>query len=178
MGVRGDRRAHVAGNVDFGHDGDMPLGSIGDNLAQIGLAVVERTVLLAVAFDSIAELAEMLELRAVLGRFLAPGTVLDELGHSGDVDAPALVFGEMPVQNVQLVVGHEIDHFLDRLLAEEVAAFVQKRSAPAVVGRVDDFDAGIGELAILDLAELPERLLGVEAAGLVRRSDGDTAGGD
>ena len=45
-----------------------------------------------------------------------------------DFDPPALIFGEVPMQRVQLVSGQQIDVMLDECLAEEVTALVEKQS--------------------------------------------------
>lgn len=40
FGVGGDGGDHVSWHIDFGHDGDMPIGSVSDNFAEVFLGVV------------------------------------------------------------------------------------------------------------------------------------------
>ena len=105
--------------------------------------------------------------------------VLDELGVLRDVEAPALVLGEMPVQHVHLVRRHLVHHPLHDFLAEEVAAVVEMRAAPLERRRVHDGRARNLQLAPAGgLRHLLQRLARVERARVVGRLDGDARGRD
>ena len=90
----------------------MPLGRIGDDLADVVLRVEPAVVPLPSPFGLQSE-----SIRRATSRFRELGILLD-------LDPPALVLGEMPVERVHLVDGQEVDRMLDEILAEEVAAFV------------------------------------------------------
>ena len=94
-----------------------------------------------------------------------------------DRRAPALVVGEMPVQDVHFVERHLVEkplHFLD---AEKVAAFVEEKPPPMVARRVAYLDGreGVAEPARRARVggELAERLDGVEEARGIARLDPD-----
>ena len=110
IGGQGPQR--MARHLDLGHDGHVPPGRISHDLADIVLGV-ETAVAFAVALG-----------------LIAPGADFRELGILLDLDPPALVFGEVPVQRVQLVGGQQVDAMFDERLAEEVPAFVQQQSPP------------------------------------------------
>ena len=118
----------MAGHLDFGHDGHVPPGRVGHDLADFVLRVET-----AVAF-------------AVARGLVAPGADFRELGILLDLDPPALVFGEVPVQRVQLMGGQQVDVVFDELLAEEVPAFVQQQAAPGEPRLV--FDPAAGKLPL------------------------------
>ena len=65
---------------------------------------------------------------AVPGRLLAPGPDFREPGILVDLDAPALVLGQVPVEHVLLVHRHQVDELHDLLLREEEAAAVEQRA--------------------------------------------------
>ena len=95
LGVGGDCGAGVAGNFDFGDDGDAEAVGIFHHFADVFLAVVE--------FD---RLAIFLLLVNPAGTFLAFAANFGESGVFFNLDAPALVIGEVPVQAVELVARH------------------------------------------------------------------------
>ena len=158
--------------LDLGDDCDVALRGVGDDLADIRLRVVVGTVFHAVELVGVL-LRSLRRPLAVADARGARGAVLDELGIAGDVKSPALVLGEVPVEAVEFVLRHQVEHLLDGLLAEEVAALVQVRAAPAVGGCVLDLHARPG-FAVL---QLRERHAGVEAPGRVRARHRDSVGG-
>src|SRR5262249_24949279 len=82
--------------------------------------------------------------RAVAIALVAPRADFRESWILLDLDPPALVLGEMPVQRVQLVDREQVDRMLDEFLAEEVPAFVKEQPTPCEAGFVFDRAAGDG----------------------------------
>lgn len=94
--IGGQRRQPVPGHLDFGNHLDMALCGVADDLADlllrvepaVGLAVVNALFVLVVASDE---------------RFRTPGPDLGEQRIFFDLDPPALIVGQMPVEFVDLV---------------------------------------------------------------------------
>ena len=61
---------------------------------------------------------------------LPPGAHLGQLRVLLDLDAPALVLGEVPVEDVELVQRHQVQVLEQELLGHEVAAHVEVAAAP------------------------------------------------
>src|SRR6185295_7223708 len=57
--------------------------------------------------------------------FFSPSSDFCEFRVRFDFNAPTLVVGEMPMQSVELVLGHHIDEMLCESLAKEVAGFIE-----------------------------------------------------
>ncbi len=76
---------------------------------------------------------------AVLGAG-APGADLGQAGVALDLDAPALVVGEVEVEDVQLVGGQQVQVAQDVVLGQEVPGDVEHHAAPAEAGFVLDDD--------------------------------------
>ena len=121
----------MPGQFDLRHDGDAALGSVGDYIAHFVLrvkpAMRHAVVLVPGSRDD-----SLLSLRADLGqaRMLL------------DFDAPALIFGQVPVEDVVFVKGQHIDEFLDEFDRKHVSADIKMHTAPAKGGAVVDDDAG------------------------------------
>ena len=67
------------------------------------------------------------------------------------------------MKDIELVIGHKVNHRLHRFFAEEMAAFIQKHAAPAERRRIRNLDARKCQQAVFVRRKLTERLLGVEA---------------
>src|SRR5439155_13798283 len=101
-----------------------------------------------------------------------------------DLDAPALVLGEMPVEDVELVEREEIEVFENELLRHEVAADIEMAPAPTEARTVFDLDGrdsprrSSDRRAAEDLGcqQLPQRLRAVADAGRFGRPDRDLVG--
>ena len=112
---------------------------------------------------------------------LPPRADFRELRIFLDLDAPAVVVHQVPVERVHLVQRHGVEQLLDLGLGEEVAAHVEHQPAPAEARIILDRNAGhapldAGDLLpLLDLRrqELPERLDALEHARRRRALDGD-----
>ena len=127
-------------------------------------------------FDDFREVFFGVEMRTVKLAFrIAPHRAhFREFRPALEVDAPALVFSQMPVQYVQLMVRHRVDHLLDRLLAEEVTPLVDKASAPFETRRIGDRAAGVVGCAVgRSFRMLRKRHPGIEFAACVMRRDFD-----
>ena len=135
FGVGGQRGYHVAGHVDFGHDLNVARGGVGHNLAQIGQRVVHAAAVFRVVEEPRVD--------AVVHKRTGAATAhRGELGIFGDLDAPALVVGQVPVQAVHLVEGEHVDDALHFVLVEEVAGYVEHVAAMAQQGFVVDVETG------------------------------------
>ena len=78
------------------------------------------------------------------------------------------------MEAVELVARHKVENRLDRLLAEEVAAFVEVNPAPAVARRILDLDdRNLDAVLPILRSQLLQRLKRVESAGVVGRDDLD-----
>ena len=114
--VGGDGGLAVAGHVDFGDDGDVPLGRVGDDLAEVVLGVV-------------AAVRQAVEHAVHAGDredgFAPPRADLGEPRVALDLDPPALVVGEVQVQDVELVRGQQVDEAQHVVLGHEVPGDVE-----------------------------------------------------
>ncbi len=154
LGIGRDRRGRVARDVDLRNDLDVALSRIRDHLADLVLRI-EAAVRALGAGDRIAA--------AIAGRNAAaadPGQLRVAL----DLHAPALVIGEMPMEGVELLLGHRIEDLLDLIQALEVAGRIEHQAAPAETGGI--VDAQRRELPLAATGEqLRERGRTVEQPG-------------
>ena len=168
LGIDRDDRVGMPRHFNLGHDRDVALRSVIENLADLRLRVEERAVGLAVVPPPAA---------APFPRRWAPGAVLRKIWIGVDLDAPALVVGEVPVQHVHFVERHLVEKALDLVDAEEVAAFVEEKPPPMVARGVANLYGGEGVAELAGRArvggELAERLDGVEEACGIARLDPD-----
>ncbi|KAG1316802.1 hypothetical protein G6F63_015920 [Rhizopus arrhizus] len=63
---------------------------------------------------------------------------LGQLRVALDLHAPALVVGQVPVEGVELVRGHRVEHALDLVQALEMPRRVEHEAAPAETRRILD----------------------------------------
>ena len=171
FGIGGQRRQHMARQVDFGNHRNTPVGGIFHHVADLVLRIetaVGRTVIgspLLADHSGLADAAHGGQLRIAL-----------------DLDAPALIVGQVPVQRIELVYGHHVDiplHFVHR---EEVARHVEVHAPVCEPRRVGDLHAGhlprrIGRrLRAVNRRrqQLFETLQGIEEAGKLRRPHFDS----
>ena len=113
----------------------MACGGVGHNLADL-------------VFGEVAAVGAFLSLLGGFG--LAPGHIaavhppgsyLSEQGVFVNLDAPAVVVGEVEVELVELVQGHDIQMFFHLVDIEEMAAYIQMAASPLETRVVGDFDA-------------------------------------
>ena len=92
-----------------------------------------------------------------------------QLGVFFDLDAPALILGEVPVEAVHLVQGEDVDEFFDLVRGPEIAAGVEHASAVFEERTVFHRHDGQDAVAVHD--ELAQALQAVEHA--LRRAAAD-----
>ena len=170
----------MTGEVHLGDDFYVASLGIGDNLAKVLESVEHATAVLCVV-------KEFLSVAIVGKRTLAYGTHFGEFGVLGDVYAPTLVVGQMPVETVHLIKGHDVQHLLHLFLVEEMAGNVEHVAAMPQVRTVLYFQARQGpylSTALLfsgkEIAwhELLQRLQGIEPTTELGSPDGDSLGCD
>src|SRR4051812_4184600 len=127
----------MAGHLDLGHDHDVALGRISDDLAHVSR-------------------------RQVLGLPVNQRADLGQLWVSGDFQPPSFIVGQMELEHVELVRGHLVDDLEQRLLAEEMTAEIDQQSTPAEARRVLDVHARRGAGIRSAGEDLPKRLDTVE----------------
>src|SRR6266540_7054534 len=105
-------------------------------------------------------------------RFAAARADLGETRPALDLEAPSLVVGEMPVEDVQPVRREKVDVSLDERHGEEVARHVEVQPAPSEARGV--VDAGRRDAPVI-ARQLPQRLARVADAAVIRGRDADPA---
>ena len=120
---------HVSGHIDLGDDGDMTLGSIADNLTGLSLGV-ETTVGDVVVKVGIGADDGARTLR----------TNLRKLRPFLNLDAPTLIVGEMPVENVHIMERQQVNELLHEVDGPEMAGAVEMHPSPGESRGVGDFD--------------------------------------
>ena len=179
LGITGHGGAGMAGELYFGYHLDVALLGVGHELARLVLGIEVGAVRL------IREVAPVYGVH--VPRAGAHAADFDELRVFLDFDAPALVVGQVPVEAVHLVVRHDVEHALELVEREEVAAHVEHEAAVLEAGRVGDAHHGqgvLGDFFVLHTGHhargehLLDALEGVEESrGGVGRQ-GDALGGD
>ena len=101
LGVRSNCRYHVTGKVNFGDNFNVARLCISYNFAKVFLAVPHTTTVFCIVVErlSVANIAE---------RRRANGAHFCEFGVFGNLNAPALVVGQVPVEAVHLVECHNV----------------------------------------------------------------------
>ena len=122
LGVGGEHGKRVSGHIELGDDFNIVVVRIGDYLAYFVLGEMPRIFLVEVVLP---------EIRAVAVR--ADG---DKLGVAVNLNAPALVVGQMPVHSVHLDERRGIDELFDVLDRSHVACAVEHKRAVFKRGRV------------------------------------------
>ena len=106
----------MPGHVDLGDDRDESIGGVGHEIRVLLLR--EEPADAAADFPA-----------AAARRQLRPRL---------DLDAPALVVGEMQMQPIELIECQQIDVPLDVFYPEEMARDVEHRATPREAGTIDD----------------------------------------
>ncbi len=167
VGVGGNRGDRVARHLDLGHDLHEPRPRVLHDLPHVVLRVEAAVAHAVVALG-----------RRVVGR-VADERLRAPRAHGGqprvflDLDPPALVVRQVPVERVQLVQREEVDVLLHELLRHEVPRHVEVRPAPPEARRVLDphggqRPVGAGHVRRAEdgrRQQLADRLHGVERAG-------------
>ena len=131
LGIGRKSGLHMAGEVYFRHYRDTAGGRVFYDVPDLVLSVEPAVAYAVVAFPVAAH-----------HRAVAPGTDLGETGILVYLYPPALVFGEVPVEAVELIDGHHVQHLLHLLDAEEMPAAVEHQAAVAEPRRIGNLAAG------------------------------------
>ena len=154
----------VARNVYFGHYLDKALGGVGHNLFNVFVRI-KAAVTLPVGLHvapaehlAVAPCAHFREARIFLYLY-----------------APALVFGQMPVEAVHFINRHQVEHALYGFFSIEMAALIEHEAAPGKARGIADAHVGDGPNLFYVHAGLPchdgagkqllESLKGIEETG-------------
>lgn len=144
----------MPGHVDLGNDLDVALCGVGHDGAYVVLGV--KT---AVGFSIVSVAAFVGLVVSADDGLPAYGPDLGQQGIVFDLDAPSLIFGEMPVKYVQLVHGEDVDETLHLVYGPEMTPGVEHSAAVCEAGFVADDDRGYCSVGSDELAEC---LQGVE----------------
>ena len=147
----------------LGDDLDVALGGVGDDVGDILLAVE------AAVGGFLPYLGGFLSAPGHIGAVDPPRAHVVELWVAVDLDAPPLVVGEVPMEAVEFVHGHEVEMLLDVLDGEEMAADIEMAAAPREAGIVGNgaswqHDAAIEDGCDVGGQHLEECLVPVEEA--------------
>ena len=181
LGICGDGRERMPGQLYLGYDLDVPLGGIAHDLAQVGFGVVERPVAACVHLHRTPVGRHVpVDARVVRRGFWADRSELDEFRIPRHVDAPSLILGQMPMEHIELVLRHLIEQPTHGVLAEEMPSLVEQQASPRVLGAVFDLAAGKRYCAVAPIArhnrQLFEGLAGVKRPGIIRTRHPDAVG--
>ena len=161
--VARDRRLRVAGHLDLGDDRHEARRRVRNDIAHLGLRV------------------EAAVRRGIAGTGgLAPGADARELRISADLEPPALVVGQVPVQDVELVQRHPVDELPDELGRLVMPRGIQHEPAPGEARGVRDRQGRhVNALRVRGIRgeQLPQRDRAVEKAARTARRDGNPPGG-
>ena len=124
----------VAGHFNFGNDRDVEFLGVGHDIANLVLRIEIRAVLLVGPILAVFQIGII-----GIGARSSHGRQFRIFLH---FDAPALVVGQVPVEEIHLVISHDAQHLLDFLDREEVAAHVEHETAIGEARRVVDGNAG------------------------------------
>ena len=147
LGVGDEPGRGVAGHLKLGHYANAPRAGVGDKVADLVLRVEEP-------------------IRAKAG----------ELGVELGLDAEALVFGEVPVKDVELHGSHGVEVALEDRDRFKMAAAVDHQTSPAKTGRVVNRHGGEDVAADPGLDELKESLQAVQGANRGSGGEMDSLG--
>ena len=158
--VVGDGGQAVARHVDFGNDVNAPCPGVGHDVAHL-LLRVEAAILLLSPLVRAYPVGGKVEVGVVFGhgtahadRVLvverAPAAALREQRILLDLDSPALVVGQVPMELVDFIECEHVEQLLHLIHREEVARAVEFHAAPFEAGLVGDADIGQGPLAAAD----------------------------
>ena len=152
----------MAGQVNLGNNRDVALGSIGNNLAHLLLGVV--TGFWRVVVDGIIGVGEA-DVLPDDGAGTYAG-LLSKFWQSLHLEAPALVFRQMPMETVDAVKGEDVNKLLDKGHREEMAGTVEHRAAIAEAWRTAHPGVGEANLSRLVHNAFAKRLDAIEHTAL------------
>lgn len=125
--VGGQRGHGVSRKLDLGNDRDEAAGGVFDHIADLVLRVEPSVRRLVIAAGLVVLAARVLaDQRAGAHR-----TDARKFGIFHDLDPPALVIGQMPVENIHLVQGEQVQHTLHLLHRKEMPRDIEHHPAVA-----------------------------------------------
>ena len=130
LGICRQSRHHMTRQVDLGNNLDGICRSVLNNLANLILGI-ESTVRNTVIGTPILANYGVLTHRTNLG----------QLGEALDLNAPALIVSEVPMQAVELMNSHNVDICLHLLNREEMARNIEVHTTITKTGCVSYFEA-------------------------------------
>ncbi|OPZ06004.1 MAG: hypothetical protein BWZ10_02991 [candidate division BRC1 bacterium ADurb.BinA364] len=120
LGVAQHRRKRMPRDARFGHDANEAPGRVFDNVANLVLCIIALALLFAAN-----KRADARQFRIAL-----------------DLDAPALIVGQVPMQYIHFKIGHDVDPALEKGDRAKMAAAIDHQSAPGKARLVFDASAG------------------------------------
>ena len=124
----------MTGHINLWENFYMACFSISHYLAHLFLRVEERPILLIGPIRAVLQISE-------IGVF-ARSTNGGEFGIFLDFQTPTLVVGDMPVEAIELIVGHHVEYFLNLINIEEMTRNVEHKTAIAKARTIRDADNG------------------------------------
>ena len=130
----------MAGHVKLRHHHDVPCLGIGHNLTDIILGIEARRS------PSIVPIAH-----SALGC---------EFGVAFYLNAPARFVRQMPMEDIHLQGGHDVQILQNLFLSEEMSAFIHHEASPSIAGSI--INAARSHLSLPCTEHLQKRLAGAE----------------
>ena len=176
--IGGQRPDGMPRKFDFGNHRDETLRSVIHHVADLILRIVtavRRFVEFAVLVVRAARIAAD-------QRTAAYGTYFGEFRIFPDFDAPPLIVGQMPVEDVEFVQGHDVERLLHLIDREEVTADIEHHAPVTQTRFVLDRDDGqfdgphVVGFVRCRRKQLAQRLHGIERPLRSSGDDVDPAG--
>ena len=137
FGIGRQCRNNMTGHIDFRKDFYMACFGISHHLAHLFLRVEERPILLIGPIRAVLQISE-------IGVFTR-GTNSGEFGIFLDFQTPTLVVRDVPVEAIELIVGHHVEYFLNLINIEEMTRNVEHKTTIAKARTIRDADNGEGQ---------------------------------
>ena len=155
--IGGERCDGMPRKLDFGNHRDIAVGGVFHDLADLLLRVIAAVRRLVILARGVMVADERLPAHRSHAR---------QLGVFFDLDTPALIVGQVPVELVELVHGEDVDILLDLVHRPEMTAGIEHAPAVGEIGFVADRHGGHDAFAVDN--QLAQALQAVEDA--LRRS--------
>ncbi len=162
FGIGRDECLRMAGQVDLGNDRDAAVGGVAHQRAQFGLGVE--------AADA------RRRRRPTRAGPLSPRADLGQLGKALDLEAPALVVGEVQVERVELHRRHLVDDPVERGQRLEVPRGIDHQPTPGKARRIANVEQRHRDRTAtraVGAEQLRQRHRAIDQAGMRRRGDAD-----
>ena len=127
--IAGKSGQHMAWHINLWYDGDVSLCRISHYLTDFSLGVITAIGRLVIKVRVGAD-NRTTSIRA--DRY--------ELGPLWDLDAPALIVGDVPMESVHIVHSKQVDELLDKGDREKMTGTIQMHASPRKTGSVGDYN--------------------------------------